>query len=58
MDGTDYDHELGHTDVKVYSSVEALKADRPCIHECGVVAVRVEFVRIVEPGIPYSERGQ
>lgn len=30
----------------------------PCIPECGVVAVKVELIRVVEPGIPYRERGK
>jgi hypothetical protein len=28
------------------------------VAECGIVAVRVEFLRMVEPGMPYSERGK
>lgn len=57
MDGTDYEHELGNCTVALYASIEDLKASRTCIAECGIVAVRVEFVRYVEPGIPYRECG-
>ena len=58
MCATDYEHELGAAQGGnvVYASVEDLKACRPCVAECGIVAVRVEFVRTVEPGISYSER--
>jgi len=58
MDATDYEHELGNCTVALYSSVEDLKASRICVAECGIVAVRVEFLRVVEPGMPYSERGK
>lgn len=57
MDATDYEHELGNCTVALYASVEDLKASRVCVAECGIVAVRVEFLRVVEPGMPYSERG-
>lgn len=58
MDRTDFDHELGNCAVELYASVEELKASRTCVSECGIVAVRVEFLRVVEPGKPYSERGK
>ncbi len=58
MDATDYEHELGNCTVALYASVEDLKASRVCVAECGIVAVRVEFLRVVEPGMPYSERGK
>lgn len=58
MDATDYEHELGNCTVALYVSVEDLKASRACVAECGIVAVRVEFLRVVEPGMPYSERGK
>jgi hypothetical protein len=46
---TDFDSELGHaTDGdKVYPSVDALKAERECVVECGVVEVEVSLVRVV-----------
>jgi len=58
MDATDYEHELGNCTVALYASVEDLKTSRVCVAECGIVAVRVEFLRVVEPGMPYSERGK
>lgn len=50
MDKTDFEMELGDCMVEVYASVEDLKAARDCVAECGIVAVRVEFLRVVEPG--------
>lgn len=52
MCATDYECELGMAagGVGVYASVADLKASRPCVAECGIVAVRVEYVRNVEQG--------
>ena len=60
MCATDYEHELGMAagGTEIYASVSDLKATRKCVSECGIVAVRVEFVRVVEPGVPYRERGK
>ena len=60
MCATDYEHELGEASggTGVYASVADLKASRPCVAECGIVAVRVELVRHIEHGMPYSERGK
>ncbi len=60
MCATDYEHELGNAagGAGVYASIADLKACRSCVVECGIVAVRVEFVRYVEHGMPYSERGK
>ena len=58
MCATDYEHELGNCTVALYASVEDLKASQVCVAECGIVAVRVDFLRVVEPGMPYSERGK
>jgi len=51
MCATDFRHELGSASggVGVYASVSDLKACRPCVDECGIVAVRVEFLRYVTP---------
>jgi hypothetical protein len=57
MCGTDYEHELGNIDVKLYDSISSLRRDRPCVEECGIVEVNVSLVRWVQDGIPYSERG-
>lgn len=48
MDGTDYLHELGETETTIYHSIEALKSNRPCTEECGIVAVRVQLVEWVQ----------
>lgn len=47
---TDYDYELGVAagGTELYASLKDLKASRPCVKECGIVAVRVEFVRVVK----------
>jgi hypothetical protein len=60
MCATDYEYELGMAagGTGIYASVSDLKATRKCVSECGIVAVRVEFVRVVEPGVPYRERGK
>ena len=58
MDATDFEHELGNCTVALYASVEDLKESRDCAAECGIVAVRVELLRVVEPGMPYSERSK
>ena len=53
MDKTDFDHELGTASdgTKVYPSIEALKRERAsCIDECGIVAVAVTFVAVIEEG--------
>ena len=52
MDATDFEHELGNCTVALYASVEDLKESRACAAECGIVAVRVELLRVVEPGMP------
>ena len=57
MCGTDYEHELGEIATQLYASVDELRAERKCLHECGIVAVRVELVEWVEDGVPYSQRG-
>lgn len=46
---TDYDHELGYAagGVSLHPSVEDLKRCRPCVEQCGIVEVRVEYVATV-----------
>jgi hypothetical protein len=57
---TDFDCELGMAagGTALYASVSDLKRSRQCIDECGIVAVRVQLVRVVELGKSYSERGE
>lgn len=47
---TDWDHEIGSADDgnKIYPSVAALKRQRGCTDECGIVKVRVEFIEVVQ----------
>lgn len=49
---TDYEHELGAAKGGnvVFPSVEDLKRHSGCAAECGIVAVRVELVGVVEEG--------
>jgi hypothetical protein len=49
---TDFEYELGCAagGNKVYANIDDLKSSRPCVSSCGIVAVKVELVRIVEPG--------
>lgn len=49
---TDFDHHL-FNDVKgtrIYPSVEALRADRGCIDECGIVKVEIKQTELVLEG--------
>ena len=49
---TDYECELGMAagGNKVYASIEDLKACKPCVAECGIVAVRVELIQVIDQG--------
>lgn len=57
MCATDFQHEMGTVAVKMYPDIESLKRDMPCVEECGIVSVRVELEKWVDPGIPYAQRG-
>lgn len=52
MCGIDWscDLPLGANDVKLYTSLSAIKRNRTCIKECGIVEVRVTKVRNVLKG--------
>ena len=56
---TDYEHELGEASggTPVYASIEDLKATRSCVSECGIVAVRVMYVKTIDSGIHPADRG-
>lgn len=42
MDMTDFYDELGEGPTcKIYSSIEQLKKDSPCVKQCGIVKVKV-----------------
>ena len=49
MCATDFQHEMGEVEVKMYPTVEQLKREQPCVAECGIVSVNVEFVEWVQP---------
>ena len=50
MDKTDFDYELGNfvSGNKIYPSEKALRQDRKCIDECGIVKVKVSFVETIQ----------
>lgn len=50
----DWQHEMGEADdlegkMPLYSSVEELKTERPCWDECGIVELKLELVKWIEP---------
>lgn len=47
---TDFDYDMrGASDgARIYPSEEALRRERQCIAECGIVAVRVTLERLVQ----------
>lgn len=52
--GVDWQHEIGDaSDIEgsmpLYSSVEELKKDRKCWKSCGIVELKVEFSKWIEP---------
>jgi len=57
MCATDFEQELGNVPegLKVYASVQDIKNCRTCVSDCGIVAVRIEFLRVVEPGVSTVE---
>jgi len=48
---TDFEEELEFASggVPVYSSIEDIKKERKCVEECGIIMVRVEKYRVVQP---------
>ena len=49
--GVDYQHELGeaYPFTEVYPSIEALKEQRNCWENCGIVELEITLVKWVEP---------
>ena len=52
--GVDWTHEICEAPdlegrIPLYSSIEELKAKRTCWEECGIVEIKLELVRVVEP---------
>ena len=48
---TDFDEELEYASggVPVYVSIEETKKIRQCVEECGIIMVRIQKVRVVQP---------
>lgn len=56
--GVDWNHEVGEAcdlegNMPFYSSVEELKEKKSCWKGCGIVEVKVELVKWVEPEKPF-----
>jgi hypothetical protein len=48
--GVDWQHEIGEcNDVKLFSSIKALKKARTCWEECGIVELEIKVKKWVEP---------
>lgn len=48
--GVDWQHEVEEcNDVKLYSTVNALKKDRKCWKECGIVELEIKVKKWIEP---------
>ncbi|MES3028511.1 MAG: hypothetical protein V4820_11735 [Pseudomonadota bacterium] len=47
---TDWDHEIGYASDgnKVYPSEAAIRRERKCLPECGIVEVEVTIIRVVQ----------
>lgn len=58
IDGTDWLHELGEgcDGVKVYKSITDTLQGEPCATECGVVQVKVEFIKWAKKSVPFKDR--
>ena len=54
----DFDWELGEAlgGTKIYSSVDDLKYERPCVSNCGIVKVVITFEECVQEEVPWSDR--
>lgn len=53
----DFDYELGCASGGniVYPSEKNLREHRKCVNECGIVEVRVQFVRVIQEGREYGD---
>lgn len=56
MCGVNFDHELGETVVKVFSSVKELKGDAKCWPDCGIVKVKVYLGKWVKKPVQFSKQ--
>lgn len=47
---SDYQYELEHASggFSVYGSIDELKDNRPCVHECGIVELTISSAHIVQ----------
>jgi hypothetical protein len=52
MDATDWDWELGEArgGTKIYASKEDILREKSCVKECGIVKVKISFVKRVTKG--------
>jgi hypothetical protein len=52
IDATDWDHELGEAmgGTKIYCSKEDILRERSCVKECGIIKVKISFVKRVTKG--------
>lgn len=46
--GVDWEHEIKDVPITIYPSVRALKKDRTCYHECGIVELEVKVKKWVQ----------
>lgn len=51
MCGVDWECEIGQNchGIEIYRSIEDLKANKTCTHECGIVEVEVTVKKTVQP---------
>ena len=47
--GVDFQHDIEDASIRIYPSVEALKKNRVCYHECGIVRLLVTLEEWIEP---------
>jgi hypothetical protein len=53
---TSWDHEIESTDVKIWPSIELMQRDCKCIPECGIVELKLTYLRMIDaPKQPYEE---
>ena len=52
----DWDYEIGNAagGNKVFATAEDIKHNLNCVHECGIVKVKVTFVEVIQPATNWS----
>lgn len=48
MCGVSWQHEVGGTKVRVYPSASSCEHHEKCTHECGIVEIKLSFVKWVK----------